>query len=125
LAGRQLGKAEHPAFGHAVRGAGVDDAGLLARQRVDHGHRLARRVVVQAQDDQVHRGHELALGRRVLAACRVDADHGHAGHVLQPFADLQAGGAGLAVDENPSHARCPRAKEKASCAAGPIPDRRD
>ena len=100
---RQLGEAESPAFGHAVRRAGVDDARLLARQRVDHGHRFACRVVVQAQDDQIDTGHDLALGVGVLAFGRVDADEIDARHVRQPLANLQPGGAGFAVDENLGH----------------------
>jgi hypothetical protein len=83
----------------------VDDLGLVADHGVDHGHRLARRVVVQAQDDEIDLGHEFAFGRRVLAAIGRDAHHLDGGHALQPLANLQPGGAGFAVDENLGHGR--------------------
>jgi hypothetical protein len=88
-----------------VRRAGVDDAWPAARQLVDHRHRFARRVVVQAQNDQVDGGHDVALGGRVLAPRGVDADQLDAGQAVQPLANLQAGGAGFAVDENLCHGR--------------------
>jgi len=64
---------------------------------------LARGVVVQAEDHEVGLRHQFALGGRVLAPRRVDAEHLHRGHLGQPFADLQAGGAGLAINENLGH----------------------
>jgi len=92
-----------PAVLAAVGGRGVDDAGPMAGQAVNHGHRFARGLVVQAQHHQVGLGHEFALGLGVFAACRVDAQHLDLGHQGQPFADLQTGGAGFAVDENFGH----------------------
>ena len=103
LAGAELGKTVDPARRHAVRGGRVDDAWLGARQGIDHRDRLARRVVVQAQDDQIGLGHQRALGLRVLAALRGDAQQAHLGHQRQTFADLQTGGTGFAVDEHGRH----------------------
>ena len=103
LLGVQLRKAVDPVRVHAVCGGGIDDARLAAGQGVDQRHRLARGIVVQAQDHHVHFAHQLLLGGGILAQCRVDADDLDAGHSGQAFADLQAGGSGLAVDENFVH----------------------
>jgi hypothetical protein len=99
----QFGKAEHPAGRHAVRGGGVDDLGFLGRQLVDQRDRFAGRVVVQAQHHEVDAGHEFALGVHVLAQLGRDAHELDLRHRLQPLANLKAGGAGFAVDENLGH----------------------
>jgi len=54
--------------------------GFFACQAVDHGDRLARVVVMQAQDDHVHAGHQLALGFRVFAFGGINPDHLHSWH---------------------------------------------
>jgi len=105
LIGCELGETEHPARCDAVRCGRIDDLGLVAHHRVDHGHRLARGVVVQAQNDQIHLGHEIAFGGRVLAAFGRDAHHLDGGHALQPLANLKSSGTGFAVDENLGHGR--------------------
>ena len=76
---------------------------LRALDLVDHGDRFARGIVVQAQDHQVDAGHQLALGRGVLAQLGRDAHQLDLRHLLEPLANLQAGGAGLAVDEDLGH----------------------
>ena len=86
-----------------MRGRRIDDLGLFARQGVDHGHRLARGVVVQAQNYQVHLGHQVALGGGVFAQRRIDTDQLDASHAVQAFTNLQTGGASLAVDKNLVH----------------------
>ena len=58
---------------------------------------------MQTQHHQVDGGHQLAFGLRVFAAGSVDADQLDAGHAAQTLPNLQAGGAGLAVDENLGH----------------------
>jgi len=86
-----------------VRRGGVDDLGLGAGQLVDQRDRLARGVVVQAKHHQVDAGHQFALGGRVLSQLGGDAHEFDLRHRLQTFADLEAGGAGFAVDENLGH----------------------
>ena len=51
-----------------------------AFQLVHQGHGLACRIVVQAQDDQVHAGQQLTLGGRVLASFRRNAHQFDGGH---------------------------------------------
>ncbi|MDT4864815.1 hypothetical protein FQZ97_995880 [compost metagenome] len=58
---------------------------------------------MQAEDHQVHARHQFALGSGVLALLRRDAHQFDLGHRDEPLADLQAGGAGLAVDEDLGH----------------------
>ena len=78
LAADQLGKTKHPARRSAVRAGGVNDfgyffgAGLL--HAVDHGNRLSRRVVVEAQNHQIGLRHQRAFGCHVLAQFRCDAE---------------------------------------------------
>jgi hypothetical protein len=106
LARGQFRKAEHPAIGGSVRGRCVDDAGLPCASLTDlfhHRCRLARGFVVQAEDDQVDSRHQLAFGRGILALFRRDAHELDLRHLLEPLADLQAGGASLAIDENLGH----------------------
>ena len=63
---------------------------------------------MQAQDDHIHAGHQFLLGERILAQGRINADDLDAGHASQTVADLQAGGAGFAINENGmrTHACC-------------------
>ena len=107
LARGQLGKAIDPARAHAVGGRGIDDLGARATgaafELVDQGHGLAGGVVVQAQNDQVDTGQQLALGGRVFAPLGGDAHQFDGRHVLQPLPDLQAGGACFAVNKNQGH----------------------
>ncbi len=72
---------------------------------VDHGDRLARRGVVQAQDHQVDAGHQFALGGCVLAQLGVDADQLDLRHLLEPLPYLQAGGSGFPINEYLGHVR--------------------
>jgi hypothetical protein len=79
-----------------VRRAGVDDAhgGV-----VDHGHRVARRGVGQAQDGDVAFVERAPARRRVLAQVHrqcANAKFAAAQAVLQ----VEAGGALVAVDED-------------------------
>ena len=105
LARAQLGETIDPAFGTAVRRAGIDDAWAVARQSIGHGHRLDGGIVVQTQQHHIGFAHQRALGLGVLAARRVDAQYFNSRHALQTLADLQAGGACLTVDENLRHGR--------------------
>jgi hypothetical protein len=86
-----------------VGGGGVDDAGArfaaFFLERVDHGHGLHCSIVVQAKHDQVGLSDESALGAGVFAQGGVNADQFHAGKALQPFPDLQAGGASFAINK--------------------------
>ena len=122
LARAQLRKAIHPARRRAVRGAGVNDLDGAARGFFDvvhHGHRLARGVVVQAQDDQVHARDQLAFGSGVFAPLGGNADQLYGGHALQALTNLQPGGASFAIDKNFGHGCHPAKKGgmAAACAA--------
>ena len=75
----------------------------LSAEGVHHGRRLARRVVVQAEDDQVDARDQRALGLRVLAQGGGDAHELDPGQRLQALANLQARGARLSVDEYLGH----------------------
>ena len=63
---------------------------------------------MQAQHHQIDLRHQRALGASVLAQFGGDADQLDAGHGLQPFANLQAGGAGFAIYEYFVHVTSPR-----------------
>ena len=91
LAGAQLGKAKHPARRGAVGGAGVNHfdgaaSGLL--YVADHGHGVARGVVVQTQHHHIDLGYQGALGGGVFALLGRNADQLHLRHALQAFANL-------------------------------------
>ena len=103
LAGGQFRKTEHPVRRCAVGGGGIDDLGFAAGQAVNHGHGFDRRLIVEAQNHQVHLRHQVTLGLRVLAQLRRNTDHLHLWHLLQPLANLQARRAGFAVDEYLGH----------------------
>ena len=62
---------------------------------------------MQAEHYQVHLGHQRALGGSVLAQLWGNAHQLNAGHALEPFPNLQAGGAGFAVNEDFVHAELP------------------
>ena len=110
LAGGQFGKAVDPAGRGAVRRRGVNDLGAgLAAGRchgVNDGHGFSGSVIMQAQNDHIDPGHQRAFGSRVFAQFGGNAHQLDAGHVLQPFTDLQARGAGFAVDKNFGHGVC-------------------
>ncbi len=95
--GVSLGEAVGPAGGGAIGGRGVDHprAGLL-----DQADGFARRVVGQAQDHRVGGVQQLGAGGRVLARGPGRWRSGEVVAAFQPLADLQAGGAGFAVDED-------------------------
>ena len=92
-----LRETEGPAVGGAMRGRGVDDPHAGAGNQAD---RLARRIVGQAEDDGVGAVEEFGAGRSVLALVGRDRQELEIGAAFQPLPDLQAGGAGLAVDED-------------------------
>ena len=73
---------------------------ILRRVVVDEADRLLRRIVRQAEDDGVGRVQQLGARGRVLALAGIDRDELQVAPALQPLADLQAGGAGFAVDED-------------------------
>src|SRR5260221_989535 len=106
LVGGELRKAIDPARAHAMRRAAVEHAGARVG---DHGDRLARRLVGQAEDrdiDLVQKAPALVI---VLAALRVDADELDIVATAQTGADLQASRAVLTVDEDrwPAHPLSP------------------
>ena len=59
---------------------------------------------MQAEDDQIHFRHQRAFGGSVFAQLGGNAHQFNAGHPLEPFPNLQAGGAGFAVNEDFVHA---------------------
>ena len=64
---------------------------------------------MQAEHHQIGLRHQRLLGVGVLAQGRVYADEFHAGHGLQALANLQAGGAGFAINEYFFHSIAARA----------------
>ena len=93
----ELGEAVGPAVGHAMRGAGVDHAGVGVTER---GHQLLGRRVGQAEHGDVGRLGDLGALGEVLAVGHRQLEQLDVRPVLQPVVDLQAGGAVLAVDED-------------------------
>ena len=89
------------------RCGGVNNLGAFlacsACQLVNHCYGFNSGFVMQAQHHQVHPGQNLALGFRVFAPLGGDADHFDFRHLLQPFADLQAGGSCFAINEDFGH----------------------
>jgi len=85
-----------------VRSARIDDLDATPARSfygIDERHRLARSIVVQAQDDQVHLFDQRAFGGRVFALCGGNADQLDLVQALQALTNLQSGGAGFAVNE--------------------------
>jgi hypothetical protein len=80
-----------------VRGRGVDHLDAVALDQADG---LARRIVRQAEDYGVSAVEQLTPRLDVLAALRVDRDELQIAPAGEPLADLEAGGAGLAIDEH-------------------------
>ncbi len=98
-----LREAIDPIGRNAVRGRCVDDPNLGA---LDHRHRLARRRVRQAEDHQVRGIEHIAPGLGILAPVLGQAHDLERRMTGQTVSDLQAGGAGRAVDEDsPCHGR--------------------
>jgi hypothetical protein len=58
------------------------------------------RCIGQAQHNDIGFGHQRLARGRVLAMIRRDREYGDMRQARQPLADLQAGRAGLAIDEN-------------------------
>ena len=104
LAGGKFGETVYPARGRPVRRAGVKDLRCVAAEAGGQRGRLAGGVVGQAEDDQVHLGHDVAPGGGVAAVFEGQAFQGDVRQSGQTLADAQAGGAGLAVDEHCGHA---------------------
>jgi hypothetical protein len=83
-----------------MRGRGIDEARRGLAEAFAHGHRLFRSLIRQAEDDHIGLGHHCALGFHVLPLLRRDGDQPDGLLAFEPLADLQAGGAGLAINEN-------------------------
>jgi hypothetical protein len=97
LAGVEFRQPVDPVWIGPVRGAGIDQA----RSRVlDHGRGLARRVVGQAEHREIGGVEHLGARRGVFACVFRQAQELDIGAPFQAFADLQSGGADLAIDEN-------------------------
>jgi hypothetical protein len=91
----QFGQAERPVGVGAVRSAGVDQAGARV---VNHGRRLARGGIRQAQKGHVGGVEQAGPLGRVLAVLGIDAQQLDVAATRQVFVDAQAGGALLPVD---------------------------
>ena len=74
--------------------------GAFAPKFVGERHGFPRRVVGQAQHDEIDVAHHLGARLAVLALRRIDALHIDGAHASQPFADFEAGRPSLAVDED-------------------------
>ena len=105
LAGCQFGQAEDPARRRAVRGAGVDEAGLRVG---DQRRGLARGGVGQAQEGHVGGIQQPRALGGVLAPIGLDAQHFHVAPRGQVLVDAQAGGAFLAIDKDGVRHGAPR-----------------
>ncbi len=90
-------KAVGPAFGHAVRRRGVNDADVGVFDQTDG---LARRVVGQAQDDGVGRIDGGAASIGILALVTVETDQLNIRSGGETITNLQTRGARFAVNEN-------------------------
>ena len=102
LARAELREAVGPVGCGPVGGRGIEDlrrATVVPGDAVDDRDRIARGRVGQAEHDEVGGAHRVAPGGRVLAALGIDADRRDR-QGAEPFADAEAGGAGLAVDED-------------------------
>src|SRR5262249_58452033 len=104
-AGTDLGKAEDPPGSAPGRRAGIDHLRASGPHAVEGPPRLSRRRVRQAQHNEIHLAHQAGAGGRVLALLGCDALDLNAREVGDPAPDLEASGAGLAIDENGG--RCP------------------
>ena len=83
-----------------MRGAGVEELRRGVAQSVGQRRGLARRVVGQAQDDEVHFRHHVAPRGRIAATFGGQALQLDVGQRAQPIADAETRGAGFAVDEH-------------------------
>ena len=92
-----LGEAIDPVRIDAMRGRRVDDDGVGVG---DELHGFLRCIVRQAEDDGVGVVHQFGARGGVLAALGRDGDDLQVAALLEPLADLEAGGAGFAVDED-------------------------
>ena len=85
---------------HAMRGAGVEELRRGIAQFVGHRRGLARRVVRQAQDDEVHFRHHVAPRDRIAAMFGGKALQLNVGQRAQPVTDAETRGTGFAIDEH-------------------------
>ena len=106
LARHHLGKSVGPLRVYPMRGAGVEQLGHVRPEPVGQRHRLARRLVRQAQDDEIDLGHHVAARRDILPLRRREAAQRDLRQRLEPRGDAKAGRAGLAVDEHAGLVRC-------------------
>ena len=109
LGRRHLGKPIGPVRCDPIGCRSIDHLYAIGR---DEAYRLARCIIRQAQHDSVSGIQQLGARIGVLASRWIARDHFQIGAALQSFADLQARGAGFAVDEdgvghnqNPVHPR--------------------
>ena len=80
---------------HAVRGAGVQELGRRIAQAVGERRRFARRIIGQAEDDEVHLRHHVAPRGGIAAAIGGQALQLDVGQRAQAIADAQASGSRL------------------------------
>ncbi len=97
MAGAVFRKAVGPAFLGPMRGGGVDH---LDRRVVDQRHGFQGRRVGQAEDRHIGGVQRLAAAGGILALGLAEPQQFQIPPAGQPFGDLQAGGAGLPVDEH-------------------------
>ena len=74
--------------------------GAVGPHAVDQRDGLLRRIIRQAEDDEVDLLHQRALGGRILALFLGDAFHRDVVLQAEALANAEAGRAGLAVDED-------------------------
>ena len=84
----------------------------MAHHGVHHGHGFKRGVIMQTQNHHIHIGQQGAFGLGVFALGRVNADEFDLWQQGQALANLQTGGARLAVNKNLSHGEKSFAKKQ-------------
>jgi hypothetical protein len=89
-------------------GRGIQYPRATVGQAVGHSDRFLGGIIGQTEHDHIDARHQGALGLRVFALGRINADQLHAGLAGQTFTDPKTCGARLAIDENPCHRPAPQ-----------------
>ena len=93
----QFRQAKGPRRVDAVRGGGIDDAGIRV---VDQRHRFTRGIVGQTQERHIGRVDQPLAFAEILALVGIDLQHLDIGTLGQILVDLQTGRTFLTIDKN-------------------------
>ncbi len=100
LVGREFRKTIGPVAGDPKGRRRIQHLGAGSSHAVDQRDRLARGVIRQAEDDEVHLLHQRALRLRILALVLGNVPEHDVVLQAQPLANAKARGPGCAVDEH-------------------------